>query len=239
MINVYKSFARRWQNAVRLYALDVWRGRDSEKSRSRYDKQAQLFSRDYRNALDRRYREKGINVFRGTIDGKVNDWLEQQAAVQENIRVIAAEKKAKLVADEIKRIESDETAKLQDTVNRLYALKKDENVYKVFSFAEHFEGAADRIGDDEAYGLGRDINQAVIEENSDRYFWRVQLDTRVRKIHLRLADKCFLFSDPPTTIDKYGNTHTGNPGTDFGCRCYADVAPLRTKALRGYIVREK
>jgi hypothetical protein len=238
MINVYKSHARRWQNAVRQYALDVWRNRVNDKVQARFDRQADLFSREFRYALEQRYEKKGIKVYRGTIDGKVNEWLARQRGLQETLKVMATERKDKLVADEIERIESDETIDIQERVNKVYALKKDENVYKVFSFAEHFDDKASQIGDDEVFELGREINNAVISQNTDRYFWRVQQDTKVRKTHLMLADKCFLFSDPPTTIDRYGNKHTGNPGTAYGCRCWADLAPAREKVLRHYIVRE-
>lgn len=239
MYNVYKSYSKRWRNCTRQYALDVWRNRADEKTDMRFRKQADLFSREYRNSLEQHYKRIGLNVYRGTISGKVDEWKNRQLAIQETIKSMATDRKSQLVADEIKRIESDETIDLQESINKVYALKKDENVYKVFSFAEHFEGAADRIGDDEAFALGRDINEAAIKESSDRYFWRVQQDNRVRKTHLMLADKCFLWSDPPTTIDRYGRSFTGNPGMDYGCRCWAEPAPVRTKAKLNYVVKEK
>jgi uncharacterized protein with gpF-like domain len=238
MINVYKKYSHRWENTVKQYALDVWRGRDNEKTRERFSDQADLFSRSFRAALEKRYQAKGINVYRGTIDGKVNDWLEKQRAVQETIRTMAADRQNSLVEKEIERIQRSKGADIQKSINKLYALKKDENVYKVFSFADNFESAAGRIGDDEAFELGRDINEAVLQQNTDRYFWRVQNDSKVRKTHQKLKDLCFLFSDPPTTIDKYGNRHTGNAGTDHGCRCWADPAPRSQTPKRNYVVKE-
>jgi uncharacterized protein with gpF-like domain len=56
---------------------------------------------------------------------------------------------------------------------------------------------------------------------------------------MQLEGKCFLFSDPPTTVTKYGKKHIGNCGTDFGCRCWAEIAPEREEVLKNYIVHEK
>jgi hypothetical protein len=239
MINVYKSYAQRWRRAVRMFTLDVWKNRDDEKSRNRYEDQAELFAKEFRSSLEKHYKSKGIQVYRGTIDGKVADWLERQYAMEDTLADLAKKRKDDLVADEIKKLKEDEERDVQESLDRIYALKDDEKVYKVFSFAQNFEGTADRHGDDEAYGLGREINESVLKDNSDRYFWRKQRDARVRKTHEMLADFCFLFDDPPTTIDKYGNTHTGNAGTDWGCRCWGDLAPPREKAKRNFIVREK
>jgi uncharacterized protein with gpF-like domain len=48
-----------------------------------------------------------------------------------------------------------------------------------------------------------------------------------------------MFADPPTTVTTAGRRHTGNPGTEWGCRCYAEIAPEREKALQNYIVYER
>ena len=79
----------------------------------------------------------------------------------------------------------------------------------------------------------------IIKHFSDRYFWRDQKGKRVRNTHRQLADKCFMFKYPPTTVDKYNNRHTGNPGTDWGCKCFAEIAPDREKVLQNYTVYEK
>ena len=239
MINIYKSFSQRWQNVVRRFALSVWRHQDDESEEKRYFKQALNFSRDYRYDLEKKLADKGIHVYRGTLDGKVNDWLTRQKAMADTIRVMATDRKDEIIAKEIEKLQKNKDANVQEEIDRLYEMKQNQHVYKAFSFEDHFEGASDRIGDDEAFGLGRDLNEEAIRQSTDRYFWRKQNDNRVRKTHEMLADKCFLFIDPPTTIDKYGNKHTGNVGTDFGCRCFADPAPAREKPKRNYVVKEK
>lgn len=237
MIDIFEKYAPRWRSAVTRFARAIWHGDDDEKAELVYDSQAWRFSREYRHALENHYKEKGINVYRGTIDGYVKEWLRKQEAMKDTLRVIADEKKDKLYADEMERLKKEKDP--QAMIDRLFDAKENEKVYKVFSFKDNFEAAACQYGDENAYDLGTGINERIIQHYTDRYFWRSQKDRRVRNTHEQLEGKCFLFTDPPTTIDKYGNRHTGNPGTDYGCRCFADPAPEREKVLKGHVVRDR
>jgi hypothetical protein len=237
MIDIFEKYAPRWRSAVTQYARAIWTGKDDEESELVYDSRAVLFIREYRRALEKHYRDKGMNVYRGTIDGWVKEWLRKQEAMKDTLRVIAGEKKDKLYADEMERLKKEKDP--QAMIDRLFDAKENEKVYKVFSFKDNFEAAAGQYGDDNAYDLGTGINERIIKHYTDRYFWRTQKDRVVRNTHEQLEGKCFLFTDPPTTIDKYGRRHTGNPGTDYGCRCFAEPAPEREKVLRHYIVRDK
>ena len=237
MIDIFEKYAPRWRLAVVKYARAVWMGGAEQDDDARYDRLAILFSREYRHALEKHYADKGMTVYRGTLDGKVTEWLRQQDALKETLKAIAEKKKTKLIQDEIEKLEKTQDA--QAMINKLYEAKENETVYKVFSFADNFKDLAGQHGDENAFALGTGINEAIISQYSDKYFWRTQKDKRVRDTHQQLDGKCFLFSDPPTTIDKYGNRHTGNPGTDWGCRCIAEIAPEREKPKLGYVVKEK
>lgn len=237
MINIFEKYAPRWRNAVTRFARSIWYNTDDDKAEIIYDAQALRFSREYRYELEKYYRNRGMNIYRGTIDGWVKEWLNRQEAMKQNLRVIAADKQNKLVADELERLKT--TKDPQAMIDRLFEAKENETVYKVFSFKDNFKDLAGQQGDESAYELGTGINERIIKQYSDRYFWRTQKDRRVRNTHEQLLGKCFLFADPPTTIDKYGRRHTGNPGSDFGCRCWAEPAPEREKVLRGYVVRDK
>jgi uncharacterized protein with gpF-like domain len=171
------------------------------------------------------------------LDGWVYEWLKKQNALKETLKVISEDKQTKLVQDEMERLRK--TNDPQAMIDRLYDAKENETVYRVFSFGDNFKDKAEQIGDENAYELGTGINERIIQHFSDRYFWRDQRDRRVRNTHLQLSGKVFLFADPPTTIDRYGKKHTGNPGTDWGCRCWAEIAPEKEKARRNYTVIEK
>lgn len=238
MLNIFEKYAPLWRRAVTRFARAVWVGEDDEKAELIYDTQALRFSKEYRHALEGHYRKKGINVYRGAIDGWVKEWRAKQDALKDTLRVLAMDKQNKLYADEMERLRKEEQP--QEMIDRLFEAKENETVHKVFSFKENFEAAAGQYGDENAYDLGTGINERFIKTVTDRYFWRTQKDTRVRKTHEMLADKCFLFADPPTTVDKYGNRRTGNPGViDYGCRCWADPAPEKEKVRRGYVVHDR
>lgn len=236
MTDIFEKFAPRWRSAVSRYARAIWHNGVTQKIDWAYNKSAVLFSREYRYALERHYERKGMRVYRGTLDGWVNEWLRKQDALKETLKVIADDKKNKLVEKEIEKLEKTEDP--QKMINKLYDAKENETVYKVFSFKDNFKDLAEQQGDENAYDLGTGINERIIKTATDRYIWKTQKDKRVRNTHEQLQGKCFLFTDPPTTIDKYGNKHTGNPGSDFGCRCWAELAPEREKPLRGYVVHE-
>jgi hypothetical protein len=243
MTDVFKRLAPRWKNVVRKYALKIWKNQDDEKADEFYQNQADLFARRYKYDLRKYYENKDIKIYRGTIDGKAQEWLHRQAATRESLKAIAEGKQNKLVADEFAKLAKSKSADAQKMLNRMYAAREGESVYRVFSFTENFEARAEQIGEETAFELGREINEAVMSNDSDRYLWQNQGDNRVRSTHEDapegLGGLVFLFNDPPTTIDAYGNVHTGNPGTAWGCRCFADEAPKGVKPKRGFTVKEK
>lgn len=237
MNNIFERFAPIWKNAVSIFAHKIWIGQEDEESETEFNRKAFYFSREYRHALESHYRNKKMNIYRGTLDAWVREWLRKQDALKETLKVISKEKQDKLVEKEIELLKK--TKEPQAMIDRLYAAKENETVYKVFSFKENFKNLSEQYGDESAYDLGTGINERIIQHFSDKYFWMTQQDRRVRNTHEQLFKKIFLFSDPPTTIDKYGNRHTGNPGSDYGCRCWAEIAPEKEKALRHYVVKEK
>lgn len=238
MIDIFELYAPRWRNAVKAYAFDVWNGKDSEDAQETYNKKAFLFSRAYRRALENHYQNKGMRVYRGTLDGKVNEWLATQFALRDTLPVMIATRQGELMTREIERLRNDESATAQKMLNKLYDAKEGENVFKVFSFAGNYKDRAEQIGDENAYDLGTKINEGIITQFSDRYCWQTQRDKRVRDTHQQLSNLCFLFDDPPTEISKSGKSYTGNPGSNFGCRCWSDVADRKAKPNRHYVVRE-
>lgn len=238
MIDVFEKFAPRWRRVVRDYAFDVWYKQDTEEARLDYDLKASLFARSYRRALENFYKEKGMNVYRGTLDGKTREWLNSQQALRSSIETMIQTRQGQLVDKEIERLRFNKDADAQKMLNRIYEAKENENVFKVFSFGEHFEDRAKQLGDDNAYELGRNINETVIQLYSDIYIWETQRDKKVRTTHRKLRELCFRFDDPPTTVTKGGREHTGNPGTEWGCRCFARIPEKPKKPLRGYVVYE-
>lgn len=243
MTDIFKRLAPRWKRVVRKYALDIWKKRDDKKSEHYFVTQAELFARRYAYDLREYYENKEIKIYRGTIDGKVNDWLARQRATQQTLQVIAAGKKDKLVAEEFAKLQKAQGEDVQKMLNRMFAARQGESVYRVFSFSENFKDRAEQIGEETAFELGSDINNAVLGDIGDAYLWQNQGDARVRYVHddapKGLGGLVFLFSDPPTTIDLYGNAHTGNCGTAWGCRCFAEKPPKGAKPKRHYTVREK
>ena len=236
MINIFEKFAPRWRNAVVRYAHAIWTNGLSVKKENEYNKQAIYFAKEYRHAMEKHYDKKGMKVYRGTLDGYVFEWLKKQEALKDTLKQVAADKKDKLIADALEELKDTKDA--QKVIDKIYGAKENEEVYKVFSFKDNFEAFSKQHGDDAAFDLGTGMNEGIIKQFSDRYFWKTQKDKKVRPTHEMLQGKCFLFADPPTTIDKYGNRHTGNPGTDYGCRCWAERAPEREKPLKHYTVRE-
>jgi len=238
MINIFKQLAPRWRNAVREYAKAVWENADDDDARASFNLRARLFSKRYRHALESYYAAKNMRVYRGTLDGKVKEWLTVQAALRDTLKDTVRDRQNVIVQREIERLQKDNSYTAQEALNKIYEAREGENVYKVFSFGEHYKDRAEQIGDDNAYMLGTTLNEGIIKEFSDRYIWSTQRDKRVRKTHRKLQGKCFLFDDPPTEILKSGKTHTGNPGTAWGCRCWAEIPIKPVKPLRHYEVKE-
>lgn len=239
MIDVFEKYAPQWRRAVKEFARAVWNDEDSIDARAEYDSRARLFSKRYRHALEQHYASKGMRVYRGTLDGKVKEWLSVQYALRDSIPEMVKDRQSEIVQKEIARLQKEKSYTAQEALNKIYAAREGENVYKVFSFNDHYEGKSEQIGDDNAYAFGTSINEGIIKEFSDRYIWTTQRDKRVRYTHRKLQEKCFLFDDPPTTVTKSGKEHKGNPGTDWGCRCYAAIPAKPVKPLRGYIVHER
>lgn len=239
MTDVFKKFAPRWKNAVRRFAAGVWKRQDKRELNRAYWREADLFAREYRHALEQYFERKKIKIYRGTIDGKVVDWLRRQQNTQQTIETIAQAKKEKLVAEEFEKLATSKGADVQKALKRIYGVREGTTLAKGFTFGHNFEAKAEQIGDDEAFAFGIDINDAVLRQNGDRYYWQTQRDSRVRNTHQQLGGLCFLFDDPPTEVSKSGTKHTGNPGTAWGCRCFADPAPEREKPKRRFTVYEK
>lgn len=238
MINIFEKFAPSWRRTIRDYARAVWNDEDSEDARADFNSRARLFSKRYRYALEKHYAAKGMRVYRGTLDGKVKEWLNVQFALRDSMKDTVKDRQNEIVQKEIARLQKDNSYTAQEALNKIYEARKGENVYKVFSFGEHYKDRAEQIGDDNAYALGTTLNEGIIKEFSDRYIWSTQRDKRVRKTHRKLQGKCFLFDDPPTEVFKNGKTHTGNTGTAWGCRCWAEIPIKPVKPLRHYEVKE-
>lgn len=238
MVDIFEKYAPRWRQAVRDYARAVWNDEDDDDARDEFDSRARLFSKRYRHALEAHYAAKGMRVYRGTLDGKVKEWLTVQAALRDTLKDTVKDRQNVIVQREIERLQKDNSYTAQEALNKIYEAREGENVYKVFSFGDHYKDRAEQIGDDNAYMLGTTLNEGIIKEFSDRYIWSTQRDKRVRKTHRKLQGKCFLFDDPPTEILKSGKTHTGNPGTAWGCRCWAEIPTKPVKPLRHYEVHE-
>lgn len=240
MIDVFKKFAPRYKKLVRRYALKVWKNKATKKTRNEFFDSAERFQKQYKRALVEYYEEKDINIYRGTIDAKAAQWLKDQKALIASVEVIAKAKKNNLIAEQFEKLKESETGGVQKMLNKIYLSKEDieagGEVYKVFSFADNLEDRAEQLGEESSFDLGRDINQAVLEDAGETYKWQTQEDAKVRKTHRMLAKKIFSWGDPPTTIDKYNNKHTGHPGTDWGCRCYA--VPARGKPLLNFVAKE-
>lgn len=238
MFDLFEKYSKTWSNAVRDYARAVWNDEDDEDARAEFDSRARLFSKRYRHALERHYAAKGMRVYRGTLDGKVKEWLTVQYALRDSMKEMVKDRQNVIVQREIERLQKQKDYTAQEALNKIYEAREGENVYKVFSFGEHYQDRAEQIGDDNAYTLGTVLNEGIIQEFSDRYIWATQRDKRVRTTHRKLRGKCFLFDDPPTEVFKNGKTHTGNPGTAWGCRCWAEIPTKPCKPLRHYEVHE-
>ncbi len=240
MINVFEKLAPSYKRLVRKYALDIWKDRLTKQKEKEFLKSAENFKKRYQRELIKHYQNEDIKIHYGTITAKANQWLVDQRSLLDSIKVIAKGKKEKLTTELFEKLRTDQTGDVQKQINKLYLTEKDiksgEEVYRVFSFADNLAKKAEQLGEENAFELGKDINHAVISGLNDRYEWQTQQDKHVRKTHKKLNKKTFLYSNPPKTIDKYGNIHVGAPGTDWGCRCYE--VPSNSKPLLNYVARE-
>lgn len=229
MIDVFEKLAPRYKKIVRSYARKIWLGKDSKELEKKFMAQAELFSRRYKLELIRFYKKEGVKIFSGTIDAKANQWLIDQKTLISHVKEISGDKKQQAQAELTSKIFGPGKKGAQDLIDELDLPERK------FSFLKHMQKRADQIGEQSSFDLGVDINTAVISESSDTYEWTSQQDKKVRATHRKLNGKIFSFTNDPTTIDKYGNEHTGSPGTDYGCRCYAVLK--KGKPRLNYIAR--
>ena len=239
MINVFEKLAPSYQRTVRRFALDIWRNRLTKQSEKDFIKKAESFKMLYERELTRHYRDDGVKIFRGTITAKADQWLDDQRSLLDSIKVIATAKKDKLTVELFDKLRTDQSGEVQKMLNKVYLTKAEisqgAEIYKVFSFSDNLAKKAEQLGEQAAFDLGKDINHAVISQNGDAYDWNTQEDKEVRKTHGKLNKKTFLYSNPPTTIDKYGKRHTGHCGSDWGCRCFETTATGKPRL--NYVVR--
>lgn len=241
MISVFEKFAPKYKKVVRKFALTCWKwGSQSAETRKAelelYSK-ADTFRMRYERALKEYYREKDVRIWPGTIRAKGQEWLREQKALATTVRVVADAKKNKLAAEEFEKLRKESPGDVQRLLNKIYLSpdeqKRGDKVFGVFSFQDEMAKRAEQIGEESAFDLGAKINDAVVDDLGDNYTWQSQEDSRVRKTHRILNGKTFSRFHPPTTIDEYGNKHTGHPGSDYGCRCYREHA--RGKPLIDFV----
>lgn len=231
MIDIFERFAPQYSSVLRRFALDVWFDRADVDSLLR---SAGHFKKRYEAELIQRFRRRGLSFSPSRIKELSDLWLAEQLTTSKRIIDISEQKKKKL-NNEIETVESIERGKVE-----LFGLPKTETkglarVLPDTTFSGNLARRALQIGEEEAFALGRDLNHFVVSTNSDVYKWMSQNDNRVRTTHQILHGKLFSYNSPPTTKDKYGHVHTGNPGTDWGCRCWEEEA--RGKPLIGFIAR--
>lgn len=229
MIDVFEKLAPRYKKIVRSYAKKIWLGNDSKALEKKFLDQAELFSRLYKRELIRFYKNEGIKIFSGTIDAKANQWLVDQKTLIKHVKEISGDKKDQAKFELVSKMLGPGKRGAQDLIDEL------DLPDRKFSFSKHMQKKADQLGEQASFDLGADINNIVIEEAGDTYEWTSQEDSKVRPTHKKLNGKIFSFENDPTTIDKYGNEHTGSPGTDYGCRCYAVLKKGKPKL--NYIAR--
>lgn len=212
---------------LRKFALDAWYGRADKAD---FIDAADRFRRRYEADLMAHYRKVGYPFRPAQIRAEADAWLADQVTLADKVEEVAAEKKDTL-AEELDVLRA---GKIEE-VKFLLSGKPEGRVSPVVSFSRNFEDKAVQMGEEAAFDLAKEINHAVVSGMGDVYRWTSQEDKVVRKTHRRLNGKLFTYSDPPTTIDEYGRAHTGNPGSDWGCRCIE--VPAKGRPLRNYTVR--
>ena len=240
MIDVFKKHEKHYQRIVRKFAIDVWKERATKETYSDFYKRVFSFRKKYERDLVEYYAERKIKIYYGTIKEKADQWEKDQRILVETIQSVSDAKKGKIKEEVFDNYIKIKSPKMQKLLNDLYLTdtekKAGTDVYRVYSFSENLLDKSEQLASQSAFDLGKDINHEIISENGEKYKWQSQEDNVVRKTHRKLNGKTFLYSDPPTTVDKYGRRHTGHPGTDWGCRCYE--MPSNAKPLSNYIVTE-
>jgi len=239
MIEVFEKIAPSYRRVLTKYARDIWNDKPFEEAR--FLKDVERFAARYKRALINFYIEKEIKIYPGTIKAKVDVWIEQQLVILKNIKKVSEIKK-KGLQNEIKEIFLEDGEKLTAAMQKgikQYVDKKTSSAIAqgVFSFSENLSKKSGQIAEQSAFEFANEINDEILKKIADLYTWMSQQDKKVRKTHRKLKGKTFNPEDPPTTIDRYGNEHTGNPGTDWGCRCYRILPKKGARVLKNYVVR--
>ena len=229
MFNIFEHFTPAYGRLVRKYALDVWYGRADEKQ---FLKKAFFFKKRYVQELTAHYRRKRFPVRPAIIQELADEWLKDQIVLTEKINFISDKKKGGLKSEylNLSEYKRQEVSKLLSG-----AIRPEGKIAPVVAFSSNLEAISDRLADQSVWDLSTMINHNVVSDIGKVYKWRTQEDANVRKTHNLLRNKLFSYENPPTTIDQYGNKHTGNPGTDWGCRCWED--PAKGKPIINYIAR--
>lgn len=213
---------------LRKFALDVWYGRAD---RGSFIDAADRFRQRYQNELMAHYRRLRYPFRPGQVRDQADEWLADQITLADKVHAVAAEKKDRL-GDELDRLRGAKREEVRGLLE--HAQKPEGRVSPVVSFSHNFEDRAIQMGEDAAFDLATEINHSVVHGMGEVYRWTSQEDNRVRKTHRILNGKLFSYRDPPTTIDA-GRQHTGNPGSDWGCRCFEE--PAKGRPLKNYIAR--
>lgn len=231
MIDVFERLAPEYGRVVRKLAIDVWYDREDV---NLFLQKAEFFKRRYANELQAYFTRKGFPFSPKRIKELADAWAADQVLTARKIRTLAGLKKGKLTR-ELTELDEEKKREVMELAEGARLPVEGSRIVPVISFADNFAARSLQVGEDAAFDLGRLINHEVVSDIGDTYRWTSQRDTRVRKTHRKLAGKIFSYNSPPTTEDEYGHTHTGNPGTDWGCRCYE--VPVKGKPLLDYTAR--
>lgn len=229
MIDIFERLAPSYGRVVRKLALDTWYDRANVND---FLHKADYFRRRYERELVLYFREQGYRFNLQRIKTLSNRWFADQVTTSRKLVTLTDLKKGKLT----EKLEDLDQETRADVLRLLQGGRVEGRVAPVVSFAENLEARAIQIGEDSAFEFGRDLNHAAVSDTSDTYDWTSQEDRDVRPTHRILNRKTFSYLNPPTTVDKYGHRHTGNPGTDWGCRCFEK--PSNRKPLMNFIAKE-
>jgi len=231
MIDVFEKFAPQYARVLRKFALEVWYDRADINALYR---SANHFRKRYEDELMAMFRRRKLDFSPKRVQEISGLWLADQITTGEKIFEVADLKKKKLY-EEIISTEREYREQIRGLFDQPKTEKGLAKVLPDTSFSGNLSRRSLQIGEDAAFELGRDINHDVVSANSDVYEWMTQGDSRVRRTHQKLQGKIFTYTSPPTTIDKYGHRHTGNPGTDWGCRCWEKE--VKGKPILNYVAR--
>lgn len=230
MIDIFERLAPAYGRIVRKLALDTWYERANV---DEFFRKADFFRRRYESELAGYFSDAGYRYNPRRIKDLSRRWLQDQILIPRKLVTLADMKKGKLL--ELPKMNEDQRAEVLQLMQGAKIVTEGK-VSPVVSFADNLSARAVQIGEDAAFDLGRELNSDTVQQNSDVYRWNTQEDKQVRHTHRILARKRFSYLHPPTTIDKYGRKYTGNPGTDWGCRCWE--TPDSGKPLLNFIARE-